>query len=111
MRFKPLVWLGDSLGRVRAFAATARKEVGFELWEIQQGSPPSDWKPMGPVGPGVQELRVHASGAYRVIYVATLPEAVYVLHAFEKQSRKTAKPDIELARTRFKTLMQERRQR
>src|SRR2546423_12510680 len=85
MDFKPLVWIGDSLERVRTFAAAARKEIGFELWEIQQGRPPSEWKPMSSVGPGVRELRVFSETAYRVIYVATFGEAVYVLHAFEKK--------------------------
>jgi phage-related protein len=47
---------------------------------------------------GVNELRVRAGGAYRLMYVAKFSEAVYVLHAFEKKSEKTAKPDIELAR-------------
>ena len=92
--FKPLVWIGDSLECVRSFAAAARKKIGLELWEIQQGRLPSDWKPMSPVGPGVRELRVHSERAYRVIYVATLPEAVYVLHAFVKQSRKAPKSDV-----------------
>lgn len=108
MAVKPLVWIGDSLENVRTFSAAARKELGFELWEIQQGKPPSDWKPMSPVGPGVRELRVRSERAYRIIYLATLPEAVYVLHAFEKQSRKAPKHDVELARNRFRVLTQER---
>lgn len=108
MTAKPLVWFGDSRECVRAFDAVARGRVGFELWEVQQGKSPSDWKPMSPVGPGVRELRVRSQRAYRVIYVATLQEAVYVLHAFEKQSRKAPKPDVELARNRFKALMRER---
>ena len=111
MTSKPLVWLGDSLECVRTFSAAARKEIGFELWEIQQGKPPTDWKPMSPVGPGVRELRVHSERAYRVIYVATLPEAVYVLHAFAKQTRKASKSDVELARNRFRSLIQERGKR
>jgi phage-related protein len=111
MALKPLVWLGDSLERVRTFATVARKEIGFQLWEVQQGMQPSDWKPMRPIGPGVQELRVRAGSSYRVIYVATLLEAVYVLHAFEKQSRKAAQPDMELARVRFRALIQDRSRR
>jgi len=42
-----------------------------------------------PVGIGVNEIRVRVGGAYRVIYVAKFMEAVYVLHAFQKKSRKT----------------------
>jgi phage-related protein len=41
-------------------------------------------------------------GAWRVIYVARFKDAVYVLHAFQKKTQKTAKPDIELARRRYK---------
>ena len=66
---------------------------------------------MAIVGPGIQELRVQAGAAFRVIYLATMPEAVYVLHVFEKTSRKSPKPEIELARARFKALMQEKRPR
>jgi len=108
MSFKPLVWIGDSLERVRTFAVGARKEIGFELWEVQQGKPPAQWKPMTPVGPGVRELRIFSETGYLVIYVATFAEAVYVLHAFEKKSRKAPRPDVELARTRFRALVQER---
>jgi phage-related protein len=62
-----------------------------------------------PVGTAVWELRVRAGGAYRLLYIATFAEAVYVLHAFEKRSRKTARPDIELARARLQSLMRERK--
>ena len=109
MASKPLVWMGDSLERVRAFSAAVRQRIGFELWEIQQGEPPSDSKPMSSIGPGVRELRVRSAGAYRVIYLAAIREAVFVLHAFEKKSPKTGRVDIELARIRFKELMQEKR--
>jgi len=111
MTIKPVEWLGDSRELVRAFPSDARREVGFELSEVQQGKQPSDWKPMPSVGLGVNEIRVRAGNAYRLIYVARFSEAVYVLHAFEKKSRKTSKPDLELARKRFRTMVQERRQR
>ena len=85
-----------------------RGEVGFELWEVQQGNEPSDSKPMPSVCIGVREIRVRTPEAFRAIYVAKFSEAVYVLHAFEKKSRKTAKSDLDLARHRFKTLIRER---
>jgi phage-related protein len=62
------------------------------------------------VGLGVNEIRVRLGGAYRVIYVAKFLEAVYVLHAFQKKSRKTARTDIDLAKRRFGALIQDRRQ-
>ena len=111
MHIKPVTWLGDSHEQVKSFPAGPRRDVGFELWEVQQGKEPSDWKPMPSIGLGVNEIRVRAGNAYRLIYVARFAEAVYVLHAFQKKSRKTSKPDLELAHKRFRTLIQERRQR
>lgn len=108
---KPIVWTGDSRKRVREFPDKARGRAGFELWEVQQGNDPSDWKPMPSVGPGVREIRVHADGAFRVIYVARFDEAVYVLHAFEKKAQRTPKPDIDLARNRYRALINERTRR
>lgn len=86
------------------------REAGYQLERVQAGKEPADSKPMPSVGLGVNEIRVRADGAFRVIYIAKFPEAVYVLHAFEKKSRKTAKQDVELARKRFRTLVQERKQ-
>ena len=108
---KPLVWLGDSLDRVRGFPADVKREVGYQLERLQAGLEPVDWKPMGSVGLGVQELRIRIRGAFRVLYIARLGEAIYVLHAFQKRSRKTARMDLELARIRFSRLSSERRTR
>ena len=58
---------------------------------------------MANVGPGVREVRVRDEmGAFRVIYLAVLAEAVYVLHAFQKKSRRTAKRDLDLAASRLR---------
>ena len=107
--FKRLVWLDDSRKRVRDFPDAARQRAGFELWEVQQGNDPSDWKPMPAVGSGVREIRVHADGEFRVLYVASFNEAVYVLHAFPKKSRRTPKLDIDLANARYRALVNVRR--
>jgi phage-related protein len=105
---KPVVWLGNSLAEVRSFVPEARRRAGQGLRRVQAGQLPIDWKPMPDIGPGVSELRVRAGGAFRVIYVAKFAEAVYVLHAFEKKSRKTARLDVELARQRYRNLVRER---
>jgi len=49
------------------------------------------------------------AGAFRVIYVARFEEAVYVLHAFQKKSRRTPKSDVDLADARYRGLVNERR--
>jgi phage-related protein len=57
---------------------------------------------MPSIGRGVEELRVwDDSGTYRVIYVARMAEAVFVLHAFQKKTRATSRRDVELARKRY----------
>jgi phage-related protein len=53
----------------------------------------------------VRVIRIHEqSGEFRVIYVATRPEAVYVLHAFQKKSQKSSRADLAMAIKRFKTI-------
>lgn len=99
MADKALVWVGSSRRDVRAFPARARRLVGFPLRRVQQGLHPDDWKPMTTVGTGVREIRIHVAGAHRVFYVATRPEAIYVLHAFEKKTRKTPQPTCRSAGT------------
>jgi len=107
---KPLEWLGDSRECIRRFPDDAKRACGHQL-ELQAGEDRSDFKPMPSVGLGVQEIRVRIGGAFRVVYVAKFPEAIYVLHAFQKKSRQTNKPDIELARERLKALLQERKRK
>jgi len=108
---KPIVWVGDSLARVRAFPADAKRELGYQLERVQDEREPADWKPMPSVGAGVNEIRARIGGAYRVIYVAKFQEAIYVLHAFQKKSSKTARRDIELAQDRLRALIRERADR
>ena len=101
---KPLMWLGSSRRDLRAFPVLARRLAGFQLRRVQQGLEPDDWKSMPTVGPGVREIRIHIGGAHRVFYLATRAEAIYVLHAFEKKTQKTAAGDLEIGRDRFRAL-------
>lgn len=105
---KPVRWLGDSKRCVSGFSSNVRQRLGFELWEVQQGNEPSDWKPMPTVGQGVNEIRIHVHGEYRVLYVAKFEEAVYVLHTFKKKTQVTPAPDIDVATDRYRLLLQER---
>jgi phage-related protein len=100
---KPISFLGDSRDALKAFPDEPRYRAGVELRAVQNGLEPDDWKPMKAVGPGVREIRIReAAGAFRVIYLATLPERVLVLHAFQKKTQQTARRDIELAAKRLK---------
>ena len=63
---------------------------------------------MPTIGAGVNEIRIRDDGdQFRVIYIAKLAEAVFVLHCFQKKTQKTAKPDLELATKRHRELLQE----
>lgn len=104
MPMKPLRFVGSSLDDLRSFPAEARRQAGFELYAIQRGLDPSDWKPMKTVGSGVREIRIRVLGEWRVLYVAKFADAVYVLPTFQKKTQKTRRNDIEIARRRFKQL-------
>ncbi|WP_089728176.1 type II toxin-antitoxin system RelE/ParE family toxin [Candidatus Thiosymbion oneisti] len=105
---KPVRFLGDSLKCLRAFPKNAKQDAGRQIDKIQRGGQPDDFKPMPTIGRGAEELRVwDDSGTFRVIYTARLPDAVYVLHAFQKKTQTTSKRDLELARMRFSRLIQD----
>ena len=101
---KPLNFIGSSLDDLRNFPDEARKAAGYELYAVQSGLEPGDWKPIPRVGRGVKEIRIHVLGEWRIMYVAQFEEAVYVLHSFQKKTRKTTQHDIDLARKRFKQI-------
>ena len=103
-----MIWLGDSRDAIRAFPEAARQIAGFQLWRVQRGLEPNDGKPVPSVGPGVQEIRIHTGAEHRVFYIAKFVEAVYVLHAFEKRTRRTPKETIELARHPLRWLLKQR---
>lgn len=102
---KPVVFLGDSLDVIRAFPEQARRQAGFELRQVQHGLDPSNWKPMKSMGAGVREIRVRdTTGAFRVLYIASYGDAVYVLHAFQKKTQKTATRELDVAVLRLRLL-------
>lgn len=65
---------------------------------------PSDFKPMTTIGPGAYEIRIHVEGVWHIIHVAKFADTVYVLHAFQKNTQKTPKTDIELSKRRYKQI-------
>lgn len=106
---KPVRFLGDSLKCLRDFPEDARHDAGYQLDKVQRGEQPDDFKPMRSIGKGVEEIRVRDhTGAYRLIYIARLAEAVYVLHAFPKKTQATSSRDIAIAKERLGQLMRER---
>ncbi len=105
---KPIAFRGGSLADLCRFPTTARREAGYQLYQVQEGLDPDDWKPMNGIGSGVREIRIREKdGAFRVIYVAKFADAIYVLHCFQKKTQKTSSDDIALAARRYRDLIRE----
>ena len=106
---KPVRWLADSRKVVRGFSLAGRRRCGQELFRLQAGASPLDYKPMRSIGTGASEIRIHAGNEYRVIYIAKFAEAVYVLHAFTKKSQATSLHDVRLAQQRYQEMERARK--
>jgi phage-related protein len=103
---KAACFVGTARKDLAAFPESARRRAGYELYMVQSGREPADFKPMPSVGPGAYEIRVRDDvGAFRAIYVAKFQSAVYVLHAFQKKTRKTSQADIERAARRYQVMI------
>ena len=103
---KPLRFIDYRQKDLRDMPATVRQALGLDLMAVQYGGEPRDFKPMPSVGSGAYEIRYRDdNGAFRVVYVAKFSDAVYVLHAFQKKTQKTSKPDLDLATNRYKRLV------
>ena len=105
---KPVEFRGTALDDLRGFPQSSMRDAGYQLDRVQQGLTPDDAKALPSVGAGVVELRIwDEAGTFRVMYIAKLEEAIYVLHCFQKKTQKTAARDVELARRRLKELLKE----
>ncbi len=82
-RKKPVAFVGDSKDRLRDFPLDAKREAGFQIDKIQSGD---------------------HNGAFRVFYVASRGDVVFILHCFQKKTQKTSQKDINLGKQRYKEL-------
>jgi phage-related protein len=104
---KKLQWLGDSLEVVRSWPAVAKKRAGDGLHYVQRGFDPTNWKALKGFREAVREIRIRIDKRhYRVVYITSFEETVYVLHAFVKKSNTTPKQEIETIKSRLKDLRQ-----
>jgi phage-related protein len=88
--------MGGSGEDLREFPETAQDSLGFDLYRVQCGLDPRDWKPMATVGAGVKEILVRdKAGIFRLIYV---------LHCLQKKTQQTSRSDMALAKKRFKSI-------
>ena len=103
---RPVVWMGNSKKNLRGFPEGAQKLIGDELQLLQFGGMPKDTKPFRGVGSGVLEIAVrYDKDAYRTVVAVQVGKKIYVLHAFQKKSKRgieTPKQDVDLIRQRYK---------
>ena len=103
---RPVVWLGNSRRNIQAFPPDARRIIGGELQLMQYGGMPKDAKPFRGIGSGVIEIAIRHDGeAYRTVVALQFGRNIYVLHAFQKKSRRgiaTPKQDVDLIKQRYK---------
>jgi phage-related protein len=98
-----IAWEGDSRKVLQSFPDGVRQNLGFALWQLQQGQKPGDYRPLPSIGAGVFELRDQDERAwYRVVYLSRLNDVIHVLHCFEKKSREMPRKDFETAKRRLK---------
>lgn len=103
---KPVIWLGNALATLRQCPQDVQDEVGYALYLAQIGAKYDGAKPLKGLGTGVLEVIAdHRGDTYRAVYTVRFAERVYVLHVFQKKSKKgvaTPRSDIELVRQRLK---------
>src|SRR4051794_36090698 len=102
---RPIVWMANSKRNLQAFPKGAQKLLGDQLQLMQFGGMPKDAKPFKGIGSGVFEIALrYDTDAYRTVLAVQLGQKIYVLHAFQKKSRKgvaTPKPDVDLIKQRY----------
>jgi phage-related protein len=103
---KPIVWVGSSLEDLWDFPPAVQREIGFALRRAQDGGKHPDAKPLkGFGGASVMEIVEDRDGdTYRAVYTVRFADAVYVLHVFQKKSKKkiaTPKHEMDLIRVRL----------
>jgi phage-related protein len=101
---KPVIWMGGSREEIRRFPEAVQDSLGFELYRIQCGLEPRDWKPMPYRHRGQGNSRARRSRSFPDDLSRDAARRVYVLHCFQKKTRRTSRSDIELATKRFNAI-------
>lgn len=106
-KIKSIVWIGSSRGDLKSFPAEVKDVMGYALYQAQVGLKAPTAKPLRGFG-GASVLEIvedHQTDTYRAVYTVKFSELLYVLHAFQKKSKKgiaTPKLDIDLIKRRLR---------
>jgi len=89
---RPIIWVGSSRRDLRAFPRDVRRDIGQSLYAAQQGETDPSAKPLKGFGGGsvIEIVAEHRSDTWRAVYTVRYPEAIYVLHAFQKKSNEAS---------------------
>lgn len=102
---KPLIFIADARRCLLEFPQAVRSQMGFALYQAQMGGKHVDAKPLKGFGSGVLEVvSDHRGDTYRAVYTVRFAKAVYVLHAFQKKSKRgiaTPQAELDLIRMRL----------
>jgi phage-related protein len=103
---KPVVWIADSLEVLRKFPDDVQWEMGHAIYQAQKGDKHERAKPLHGFGSGVLEVVTdHRGDTFRTVYTVRLAGRVYVLHVFQKKSKKgiaTPRFEVELIKRRLR---------
>jgi phage-related protein len=104
---KTIIWIGSSLPDLKSFPAEVKDVMGYALYQAQIGLKASSAKPLRGFGGGgvLEVVKDHKSDTYRAVYTVSFSDIIYVLHAFQKKSKRgiaTPKHDIDLIKRRLK---------
>jgi phage-related protein len=115
-KLKPVKWVGSSRRDLRAFPAPVRRDIGQALYAAQWGEEYPSVKAMqGFGGRSVLEIVApYAGDTFRAVYTVRFEDAIYVLHAFQKKSKRglsTPQRDISMIKQRLAAAVQDYRER
>ena len=106
LNLRDAIWIGDSKAKLKEFPQSVQKDIGDALFIAQAGSMSPAAKPFKGVGSGVFEIRAdYRTDTYRAVYAVKIGARVYVLHCFQKKSRRgiqTPKKDVDLIKRRLR---------
>ena len=99
-------WVGDSREQLQKFPSQVRKDIGHALYLVQTGQTPPSSKPMRGLESGVFEIvDDYDTNSYRAVYTVKIGRSLYVLHAFQKKSKRgiaTPKKEIDQIKRRLR---------
>lgn len=106
---RPLSWEGSAKEDFKRFPTSVQKDMGVALFLVQIGGTSPSAKPWKGLGPGIYELiEDHRGDTYRAVYTVRIGNRVYVLHAFQKKSKKgiaTPRAEVELVERRLRAIL------